>query len=202
MLVRFSPRYEPDRGGPSGGGTGAGAPAPEGQGPNQGSGNGTGGQDPQTGGTAQTFTQADIDRIVRQRLAEERARLSARFEAEREQAIQEALAAHGQTLEQQVNERVQAELAKRALDAEREKVKAEYGLTDAQAARLVGETPEAIRADADALFGALKRKPAPNLPTGSGAPNGGQQGDALDLSAMTPEQIRKHRAELWKQALG
>lgn len=62
--------------------------------------------------------------------------------------------------------------------------------------RLKGETEEEIAADADRLLAYIKPTTGPGVPPAS---RGGQP-VTLDISRMSPEEIRKHSAELTKQA--
>lgn len=101
----------------------------------------------------QTFTQADVDRIVRERVQRERAKF-ADYDDLR------AKAGTASTLEERVAamERQAQESESRAMRAEVANAK---GLTPNQAKRLVGGTREELEADADELIrdiGAQKQK--------------------------------------------
>lgn len=79
------------------------------------------------------------------------------------------------------------------LQAARYKVASAKGIPVTLADRLVGDNEDALIADADALAQLLKvaAPAAPGVPpTKSGSPP-----PALDLSKMSPEEIRKARAE-------
>lgn len=110
-----------------------------------------------TTATDQTFTQADVDRIVADRLKREREATKAKFgdyDALKEKA------GTATTLEERVAdiERQSRENESRALRAEVANAK---GLTPTQAKRLVGTTKEELEADADELLtdiGAQKTK--------------------------------------------
>lgn len=141
-----------------------------------------------------TFTQAQVDEIIKARLAEQSRKLATKFEADTAAKIQSALAEREQTLEQQIEERVTARLNEKALADTRASIQAEYGLTDAQTARLTGATPDELKADAEALFGALKQAKPPVVRRGEAG------GDAqVDISKMTPAEIREKARELYAQ---
>ena len=95
----------------------------------------------------QTFTQADVDRIVAERLKREREATKARY-ADYDDL--KAKADGAKTLEDRVAEieRTAKESEERALRAEVANAK---GLTPSQAKRLVGSTREELEADADEL---------------------------------------------------
>lgn len=203
MLQSFILRYfEPDTG--SGGNTGE-SPKPDGQGNNQGqAGSGT---QPQTGAGPLVIPaeyQPAVDQIVRTRLSEQDTRLKTKFQTELEAKLAEAkLALQGDT-DKLVNQKVQEELTKRAMDATRLALKSQYNLSEAQVARLQGDTAEDLQKDAEAIYGAfVQTKTPPALPTGgdSGGTTPPAAG-ALNLDNMTPEQIRQNAGNLWKQLLG
>ena len=107
---------------------------------------------------AQTFTQADLDRVVRERVQRERAKYADYDDLKK--------AAEGaKTLEDRVAdiEREAKESEARALRAEVANLK---GLTPSQAKRLVGSTREELEADADDLLADIgeKRKSGNNVP--------------------------------------
>lgn len=109
-----------------------------------------------------TFTQADVDRIVRERVKRERDKYA-------DYEDLKAKAGTATTLEERV-----AEIEKRASDNEARAMRAEIanakGLTPTQAKRLVGTTREELEADADELLtdiGAQKQN-------GNRAPREGQ----------------------------
>lgn len=101
----------------------------------------------------QTFTQADVDRIVSERIQRERAKFADYDDLKTK-------AAGATTLEERV-----AEIEKAARDSEQRAIRAEIanakGLTPSQAKRLVGATREELEADADELIkdiGAQKKQ--------------------------------------------
>ena len=65
------------------------------------------------------------------------------------------------------------------------------GLPPELAARLQGDTAEAMEADADALLAFVKKPAGPGVPP----PGGGGRPQTLDLSKMSAAEIRKARAE-------
>jgi hypothetical protein len=164
--------------------------APDGQGENQST--GTGGVTPTPTPEGKTFTQDQVNEIVKARLAEERTKLTSKFEKDLETKIAEAASAREKAFETQVADRVKAALAERDLADTRRAIQSEYGLTDVQLARLTGETPDDLKADAETLFGALKQRKPPVL--NPGAPPAAET--VPDLAQMSPAQIREKSAEL------
>lgn len=111
---------------------------------------------------SQTFTQADVDRIVKERVQREKAKYADYEELK-------AKAGSATTLEERV-----AEIERTAKDSEARALRAEVanakGLTPTQAKRLVGVTKEELEADAAELLadiGAQKQN-------GNRAPREGQ----------------------------
>lgn len=101
----------------------------------------------------QTFTQADVDRIVRERVKRERDKFADYDDLK-------AKADGAKTLEDRV-----AEIERQAKDSEARALRAEVanvkGLTPSQAKRLVGSTREELETDADDLLkdiGAQKKQ--------------------------------------------
>jgi regulator of protease activity HflC (stomatin/prohibitin superfamily) len=99
-------------------------------------------------GSDQTFTQADVDRIVRERVKREREKFADYDDLKKR-------AEGATTLEERVAgiERQAKESEERAMRAEVANAK---GLTPTQAKRLVGETREELEADADELLETFK----------------------------------------------
>lgn len=97
-----------------------------------------------TGTEAQTFTQADVDRIVKERVQREKAKYADYDDLK-------AKAGSATTLEERV-----AEIERQAKDSEARALRAEVanakGLTPTQAKRLIGATKEELEADADELL--------------------------------------------------
>ena len=105
----------------------------------------------------QTFTQADVDRIVAERLKRERETTRTKY-ADYDDL--KATASEKATLEERV-----AEIERQARESEQRAIRAEIanakGLTPSQAKRLVGSTREELEADADELLkdiGAQKKQ--------------------------------------------
>lgn len=92
-------------------------------------------------------------------------------------------------------EQREAELKAERLARTRLEVATRKGVPADLAGRLQGETAEEMEKDADALLQYLKPKSGPGVPPGSsgGSPAG------LDLSTMSPEEIRKNKAKIWDQ---
>jgi len=113
--------------------------------------------DPTPDPTPESFTQADVDRIVAERLKREREATKAKFG---DYDDLKAKAEGAKTLEGRV-----AEIERQAKESEARALRAEVanakGLTPTQAKRLVGSTKEELEADADELLadiGAQKSK--------------------------------------------
>lgn len=151
--------------------------------------------------TPKTFSQADLDRIVQSRLAEKERTLKSKFEKDLEAKLAETRDAAQKDLDALVDERVNTRLAERELAAARTNLINEYGLDEDQASRLVGATADELQADAKKIYGAFKQDaPRPKPPVlKTGAAAGGPE-HPLDISRMTPEEIRKNRNALWKTA--
>lgn len=119
-----------------------------------------------------TFSQADLDRIVAERL--ERAERKAAEKAEKARADAEAKALKEQGEYQKLFEKAQAELeqerqARKAaeLAGMRRDVAAKHQLPAALVDRLRGETLEELDADAQELVKALPKPTAPNINAGN-----------------------------------
>lgn len=148
---------------------------------------------PATAETTETakFTQADLDRILGERLAKEKVRTAeaaerAKKEAERLSAeeagrFQELYKATLTDLETERNTR-------RALEAAalRREVAAKVNLPAALVDRLKGETPEELEMDAKQLLAALPKPAAPNINAGSPA--------GVPPAGVMSEEERKLRA--------
>jgi hypothetical protein len=124
----------------------------------------------------QTFTQADVDRIVRERVKREREKF-ADYDDLRAQAGEKA------TLEERV-----AEIERQAKDSESRALRAEIanakGLTPNQAKRLVGETREELEADADELLADIgaQKKQGNHVPTEGKTPKSGGSDELTEFS--------------------
>lgn len=140
----------------------------------------------------QSFSQADVDRIVAERLTRERGKFADYDQLKTKASEFDKLADAQKTAEQKAAEALTAAEAK-AQAAERRalllEVAAEKGITAAQAKRLVGSTREELLADADEFLQSLpgaqpqpgsSRRPVESLkpgalpagePTTAGDPN-------------------------------
>ncbi len=157
----------------------------------------------QTSQTSKTYTEADIEKIVTERLQRDR-RL--REDASNKAiAAAERKAAEEQGKFQELYQRTMAELEterqqRRATELTllKREVGAKFGLPAALVDRLQGDDEDAIAADAKALSAALPKAPAPNINSAAGAP-------VAAKSAMADEMIREKAArygvspELFKQ---
>ena len=136
--------------------------------------------------TERTFTQADVDRIITERLAKERTKAESMATRAREEA--ERKAAEEQGRYQQLYEAAQKRIAEK--DAElkaaqiasiKREVASRLNMPLALANRLQGEDEADIEADAKALLAALPKPAAPNINSGTGngaAPTPGVMSEA------------------------
>jgi hypothetical protein len=124
-----------------------------------------------------TFTQADLERILAERLAKAHAKADAQAAKVKEEA--ERKAAEEQGKYQELYEKAQAELA--AKDAQlkanaiaiiKRDVATRLGMPAALAARLRGEDEDSIEADAKELMAALPKPAAPNINSAAGTGSG------------------------------
>lgn len=100
---------------------------------------------------------------------------------------------------QKLYEEREAELKNERTANLKMKVALSKGLPSELIDRLRGDDEESLGKDADALL-ALIKPAAAESPKGPGIPpSRGSQPARLDLSKMTPEEIRKNRATLWSQ---
>lgn len=145
-----------------------------------------------------TFSQDDLDRIVKSRLAENARTLKTKFEKDLEVQIAATREEAQKDLDKLVDERVNSRLAERELAAARTDLMAEYELTEDQVSRLVGTTPDELKADAAKVFGGFKKvlPTPPVIQTGNGA--GGPE-HPVDINKMTPAQVRANRNSLLSQ---
>jgi hypothetical protein len=130
----------------------------------------------------QTFTQADVDRIVADRLKREREATKAKYG---DYDDLKARAGQATTLEERVAdiERQARENETRALRAEIANAK---GLTPTQAKRLVGGTREELEADADELLADIgAQKNRNNVSPREGTHQQSQEPDELRAYART-----------------
>lgn len=153
------------------------------------SGTQTGAEPGQQTETAASFTQADVERIVKERLARAESKAAEREQRARADAEAKALAEQGNF--KTLYEKLQAEAA--AKDAqlkalERKQlaggVAARVGLPTALAERLQGETEEELEADAKALLAAIPKPTAPNINAGAGGGNNQSTLNAADAAEL------------------
>lgn len=147
-------------------------------------------------GTEKSFTQEEVNKLVQSRLAEKERTLRSKHEKDLEAKIAAARDDAAKELEKLVEERVTARLAEQELAKTRAALVAELGLSEDQAARLQGDTPDELKKDAEKIYGALlKQRPNPPVvKTGEGA---GGAASPTDISNMTPAEIRANAAKLW-----
>lgn len=133
--------------------------APDGQGSNDAGSRGavTG----QAEGAGKSFTQEQVDSIVKSRLAEERKRLEAKFDERLAAELEKAKSEFEKRLDTEVANRLKEREAELKLEAARAAIQEEFGLTESQAKRLNGKTPEELRADAEELFGTFVQQKDP-----------------------------------------
>lgn len=147
----------------------------------------------QTQTEVKTFTQAELDKIISQRLAEQARTSKSRWEKELEAKLAETKEATLKDLDKLVEERTNARIAERELVTARATIAESFGLSEEQASRLVGDTPEALQKDAEKIYGAFKKPAVPIIKTGSGD----SDINGLSLENMTPAEIRANAAKLW-----
>jgi hypothetical protein len=145
---------------------------------------------------ARTFTQAELDTIVKERIERERRKSDDAVKKAADAAEAKRLAEAGEY--KTIAEKLQAEL-----DAERNRAKAlelsalkraaaeKVGLPAALADRLVGDDADALEQDARAVFAALPKPAAPNINAASGGGNGAQL-----VGGVTEEQLREQATRL------
>lgn len=143
-----------------------------------------------------TFTQEEVNKLVQSRLAEKERTLKSRHEKDLEAKLAAARDDAQKDLDKLIEERVTARLAEQELAKTRAALVAELGLSEDQAARLQGDTPDELREDAGKIYGALlKQRPNPPVvKTGEGA---GGAASPTDISRMTPAEIRANASKLW-----
>jgi hypothetical protein len=95
----------------------------------------------------------------------------------------------------EIAEKNEADLKAERLNRTRLEVAAKKGIPVDLVGRLQGTTPEEIEKDADALLAFLKPAPGPGVPP---AGKGGSQ-KPLDITKMSPKEIREKRNEIWEQ---
>ena len=136
--------------------------------------------------TERTFTQADVDRIINERLAKERTKAESMAVKAREEAERKAAEEQGKYQElYETEKRRAAEIETRLRAAEIASIKRDVAqrlsMPIALTNRLQGEDEASIEADAKALMAALPKPAAPNINSGTGngaAPSGSAMSEA------------------------
>lgn len=140
--------------------------------------------------TVKTFTQADVDRILAERLSRAEAKTKAETEKAKAEAERQALESKGKYEELYKAEKARADAAAAQAQAERlanlrERIGRANGLPEALAARLQGEDEESLSADAKALAALMPKPTAPNInaaPGNGAAPVPGQISEAQRIA--------------------
>lgn len=147
------------------------------------------------GQTPGMFSQADVDRIIADRLERERKRTEAALAKQQAEAERKAAEEQGQfrTLYERAQQQA-AELEGRLKDMTiaqmRREVADRHQLPPVLAARLRGETVEEMDADARELLAALPRPAAPNINSGPGV------GAAPRSGAVSEQELRERAVRL------
>lgn len=150
------------------------------------------------GGTPEkTFTQADIDRILKERLSQAERQAESKAAKAKADAEKQALADQGKW--EEIAKQAQAELAeaqRQAAEAQqallRREVAAKHNLPGALVDRLKGATLEELDQDAQTLLAALPKPPAPNINAVAG---NGAKGATLP-AGYTEEALRDQAVRL------
>lgn len=130
------------------------------------------------------FNQSDVDAIIKRKQAEWRDKSKKEFE----KSLEGKLVLTETDVQAKVNAAIEDYKKAAALESVKVSIKANYDLTEEQVARLVGDTAEELQADAEKIYGALKKKDAPKLPTGNKPVNGIETNDPIEL---LNERLRK-----------
>lgn len=140
-----------------------------------------------------TFTQADVDRIVADRLSREKAKYSDYDELKaKADQFDEAEAANKSEADKlrDENEALKTKLSEGESKALRAQIAMEKGLTAAQAKRLVGATQEELEADADEILEAFPAATSGATPPPSQTPTPDLKG-GTDPTEPADVDIRK-----------
>jgi hypothetical protein len=148
-----------------------------------------------------TFTQADVDKIVADRIARERAKFSDYDDLKTKAGRLDELETASKSEAEKAAQRA-ADAEKKWQDAEARALRLEVatskGLSAAQAKRLTGSSREELEADADELLDTFKpptEEPKPAPP--AGAPREALRPGAAPVEpAPTKEELRKAIAEI------
>lgn len=137
------------------------------------------------------FTQEDVDKIVQERLARERAKYAdydqIKSELEATRASHAELRVENMSLKSELAERDRTMKASELKLAKAEIAK-KAGLSEALADRIQGATPEEMEADALRLAEAMG--PGPAVGTGTNPPTGAKRPlTRADVKKMSPDEI-------------
>jgi septal ring factor EnvC (AmiA/AmiB activator) len=137
------------------------------------------------------FTQEDVDKIVQERLARERAKYAdydqIKAELEATRASHAELRAENVTLKAEIAER-DGKMKDSEMKAQKAEVARKAGLSEALADRIQGATPEEMEADALRLAEAMG--PGPAVGTGTNPPTGAKRPlTRADVKKMSPDEI-------------
>jgi colicin import membrane protein len=144
-----------------------------------------------TGG--KTFTEAEVEQLIKERLTREKSAEQKRLEAEKAKAEADALAknAEWEKLAKQREEelaKVKADLSAKELADKKRAIAEKIGLPAAFAGRIQGTTDEELEADAKVIFDALPKpddkKPSPG-PTNPGEGGQPKETDAQRIARLT-----------------
>lgn len=133
-----------------------------------------------------TFTQADLDRILKERLVEEKKRADKAYEKKLSDALAAKEAELSTALDNARKDAIKEYEETQKLNGIKNTLKVEYGLNDAQVDRLTGIDEKSLREDAETLFGAFKKKSAPDI-------NAGKQSTVKDNEVLDPMQAAIRR---------
>ncbi|HNR56903.1 MAG TPA: DUF4355 domain-containing protein [Methanothrix sp.] len=137
------------------------------------------------------FTQEDVDKIVQERLARERAKYAdydqIKAELEATRASHAELRAENVTLKAEIAER-DGKAKDSELKAQKAEIAKKAGLPEALSSRIEGATPEELEADALRLAESLG--PGPSVGTGTNPPTGAKRPlTRADIKKMSPDEI-------------
>jgi sugar-specific transcriptional regulator TrmB len=137
------------------------------------------------------FTQADLDSVIKRKQAEWREKYKREFD----KALEGKRVLTEDELTTAINAAVTARETELALQNVKAAIKAEYQLSDEQVERLAGDDEKALRADAEKIFGAFKKKDAPNLVPGNSSAGATLQDDedVIDKSLENAVKNVQHR---------
>ena len=132
-----------------------------------------GDKQPEPAQPERTFTQADVDRIINERIAKERTKAESMAAKAREEAERKAAEEQGkyQELYEAAQKRIadtEARLHAAEIASIKRDVAQRLNMPIALAQRLQGEDEATIEADAKALMAALPKPAAPNINSGTG----------------------------------